>query len=49
MISGYSQPEVLKYVVEAIMEQPDEDCVIRDENLGVMFLDLKTVIDCFDT
>jgi len=48
MISSYNQPEVLKYVVEAIMEEPEEGCVIRDENRGIMLLDLKTVIDCFD-
>ena len=48
MISNYNQPEVLKYVVEAIMEEPEEGCVIRDENRGIMLLDLKTVIDCFD-
>ena len=48
-IGNYSQPEVLKYVVEAIMEEPEEGCVIRDDNRGIMFLDLKTVIDCFDS
>jgi hypothetical protein len=48
IIRNYRQPEVLKYVVEAIMEEPEEGCAIRDENRGILFLDLKTVIDCFD-
>lgn len=48
IISNYGQPEVLRYVVEALMEEPEEGCVIRDENIGIMFLDLKTVIDCLD-
>jgi hypothetical protein len=48
IIGGYGQPEVLRYVVEAIMEETEEPCPIRDENKGIMFLDLKTVIDCFD-
>jgi hypothetical protein len=48
IISSYRQPEVLQYVVEALMEEPEEGCIIRDDNLGIMFLDLKTVIDCFD-
>ena len=48
IISNHRQPEVLRYVVEALMEEPEEGCVIRDDNLGIMFLDLKTVIDCFD-
>jgi len=48
IIGGYRQAEVLRYVVEALMEEPEEGCIIRDKNLGIMFLDLKTVIDCFD-
>jgi hypothetical protein len=48
IISSYEQPEVLRYVVEALMEEPEKGCIIRDKNLGIMFLDLKTVIDCFD-
>ena len=47
-IGGYKQPEVLRYVVEAIMEDTEESSTIREENKGIMFLDLKTVIDCFD-
>lgn len=48
IISNYGQPEVLRYVVEALMEEPEEERVIQDQNKGIMFLDLKTVIDCFD-
>jgi len=48
IIGSYRQPEVLRYVVEAIMEDTEESCPIREENKGFMFLDLKTVIDCFD-
>lgn len=45
---NYGQPEVLRYVLEALIEEPEEGGVIRDESVGAMFLDLKTVIDCFD-
>ncbi len=48
IIENYGQPEVLRYVVEAIMEEPEEGCVIREESKGIMLLNLKTVIDCFD-
>lgn len=48
IINSYRQPEVLRYVVEALMEEPEEGCLIRDESKGIMLLDLKTVIDCFD-
>jgi hypothetical protein len=48
IVDNYGQPEVLRYVVEALIEEPEEGVVIRDESIGAIFLDLKTVIDCFD-
>ncbi|HIE13168.1 MAG TPA: hypothetical protein EYP63_07065, partial [Desulfotomaculum sp.] len=48
MLRNYHQREVLEYVVEALMEEPEEGCFIRDENRGIMMVFLKTVIDCFD-
>ena len=48
MIENYNQQEVLRYVLESIMEEPEEDCEIREENQGLMMIYLKTVIDCFD-
>ena len=48
IINNYSQPVVLKYVIEALMEEPEEDCLIRDENKGIVTIYLKTVIDCFN-
>jgi hypothetical protein len=48
IINNYNQPEVLRYVVEALVEEPKEESVIRDENIGIMMIFLKTVIDSFD-
>ncbi|MDP2948724.1 MAG: hypothetical protein Q8P22_04225 [Chloroflexota bacterium] len=48
MLTSYGQPEVFRFVVEALREEPEEGCVIRNENIGIMLLDLKTLIDCFD-
>ena len=48
MLENYNQQEVLRYVLEALMEEPEEDCEIREENQGLMMIYLKTVIDCFD-
>jgi len=48
IIDNYPQPEVLGYVLEALMEEPEEGGPIRDESKGIMMLDLKTVIDCFN-
>lgn len=48
IIGNYNQTEVLRYVVESLMEESEEECFIRDEYKGIMIIDLKTVIDCFD-
>lgn len=48
IINNYGQPEVLRYVVEALMEEEEEGCLIREERKGTMLMYLKTVIDCFD-
>ena len=48
VVNNYPQPEVLKYVVEALMEEPEEGCLIRDENKGYILIYLKTIIDCFN-
>ena len=48
LLGGYNQVEVLRYVINALMEEPEEGCDIRGDNMGAMFIHLKTVIDCFD-
>ncbi len=47
LLQDYAQPEVFKYVVEVLMESAQEEDVCQD-NLGVMMVDLKTVIDCLN-
>lgn len=48
IFKGYNQPEILGFVIEALMESLEEG-IIEDENVGLMMLYLKTVIDCFDS
>ena len=52
MLSRYNQPEVLKYVVEALMEDEEGDMAMEaddeEENMGLMMIYLKTVVDCLD-
>jgi len=45
-----SQPFVMKYLVEALMETPegDDPVVLSDEETGLILLVLKTVVDIFD-
>ncbi len=47
LLRDYNQPAVLKYVITALMESAQNES-IRQDNLGVLMLDLKTVIDCFN-
>ena len=43
------QPYVMKYVVETIMEDSEEDPVeLTEEDIGYLFLLLKTVVDLLD-
>ena len=43
------QTELLRYLIAALMDEDNADNSIRDENLGIIILDLKTVIDYFDS
>ena len=43
------QSEVMRYVIAAMMDENSDENEVRDENLGFIILDLKTVIDCFDS
>jgi hypothetical protein len=48
IMEDYNQPEALRYVVETLFEDPHDENIIKEENMGLFFLYLKTVIDCFD-
>jgi hypothetical protein len=48
ILKNYGQPEVFRYIVAILLEEEKDESPIRDENLGIIMLDLKTVIDCFD-
>ena len=48
MLATYPEPEVFRYIVEAIMEEEDydpDDPPIRDEYRGLAVMYLKTVLD----
>ena len=48
MLTGYGQPEVLRYILEAIWEDSEEGTCIRDRMKGMILIHLKTVLDCLD-
>ena len=44
----YPEPEVLRYIVEAIVEEPEPgETPIRDEYKGLAFVYLRTALDAF--
>ncbi|MGB8644655.1 MAG: hypothetical protein WCF84_05425 [Anaerolineae bacterium] len=47
LINTYHQSAVLGYAVGALVEAADAQ-EIRADNIGVMLIDLKTVVDCLD-
>ena len=49
LLATYPEPEVLRYIIEAIMEESDDpdDIPIRDEYTGLAFLHLKILLDAF--
>ncbi len=48
LVRSYGQPEILRYVLEALMEDSEEGTLIRDQMKGLIMIHLKTLIDCFD-
>ena len=49
MWEGYNQQEVLKYVIETLLEEVDDEELLQpDEHKAYMFICLKTLVDCFD-
>ncbi len=44
MLAEYPEPEVLRYIIEALMEE-DEEEPFRDEYRGLALICLKTVLD----
>jgi hypothetical protein len=48
IFENYNQTEVLRYVLDAIMEETEDGAHVRDENKGLMLYFLKNLIDCLD-
>ena len=51
LMTDYPQPAVLRWIMDVLMlsvEEPEEGEDIRDENVGIMTIFLKTIIDCLN-
>jgi hypothetical protein len=42
------QPEVLRYAIAVLMDEDNAENTVRDENLGIIMVNLKTVIEYLD-
>ena len=51
MLEGYEEPEVLGYIIEALMDEEEYeasgDAPVRNEYRGLAFVHLKIVLDAF--
>jgi multidrug efflux pump subunit AcrB len=47
LIRTHAEPEVLRYIVEAIMEEAEEEPGFQEANKGLAFIHLKILLDAF--
>jgi len=48
IMSKYQQPELLRFMISKLDQEPDRGIELSDDNMGMIVIYLKTVIDCFD-
>jgi hypothetical protein len=48
IMSKYQQPELLRFIISKLDEEPDRGIELSDDNMGMIVIYLKTIIDCFD-
>ena len=48
IFANYHQKYILEYLLQAIFEEESEQARIRPKSKGLLFFDLKTVLDCLD-
>ena len=48
IIANYHQSELLKYIIDRLMEEPEKGVAISENNVGMIVIYLKTIIDCLD-
>ncbi len=48
IMEHYNQSVLLRYVIDAIIEEQDNEIEINENHIGIMVIYLKTFIDCLD-
>lgn len=49
IMTNYHQAELLQYTIDQLLEQPEKGVELSDENIGMIVIYLKTIIDCLDS
>jgi hypothetical protein len=50
IMSKYHQGALLKYIIDRLMEDiKDENCDIREDNIGIIVIYIKSLVDCIDS
>lgn len=48
IMSKYHQPILLRFIITKLVQEPERGIELNDDNMGMIVIYLKTVIDCFD-
>jgi hypothetical protein len=48
IMSKYQQPELLRFIISKLVQEPDRGIELSDDNMGMIVIYLKAIIDCFD-
>ncbi len=48
IMSKYHQSELLRYIIDRLLEEPDKGIELSEDNIGMIVIYLKTIIDCLD-
>lgn len=49
IMAKYHQAEFLRYIIDRLLEEPEKGIEISEDNMGMMVIYLKTIIDCLDS
>jgi hypothetical protein len=49
IMNKYHQSEMLRYCIDRIMEEPESENIKENDNIGMIVIYLKSVIDCLDS
>ena len=49
IMTKYHQAELLRYIIDRLLEEPKKGIELNSDNIGMMVIYLKTIIDCLDS